>query len=34
MNNLANYVKVYDDVFDKDTCDQLIKFFDQETPLT
>jgi hypothetical protein len=34
MNNLANYVKVYDDVFDKNTCDQLIKLFDQETPLT
>lgn len=34
MKNLSDYVKVYDDVFDKDTCNELIKLFDQETPLS
>lgn len=34
MKSLSNYVKVYDDVFDKDTCNRLITLFDQETPLT
>ena len=34
MNNLADYVKVYDNVFDGETCDKLIELFDNETPLT
>jgi prolyl 4-hydroxylase len=34
MKSLSDYIKVYDDVFDKPTCNELIRLFDQETPLT
>lgn len=29
MQNLAHYVRVYDDVFEKDFCDSLIKLYDK-----
>ena len=34
MKNLANYVRVYDDVFDKKTCNELINLYDAQTPIT
>lgn len=34
MNNLAHYVRVYDNVFDESTCNKMIELFDKETPVT
>lgn len=34
MNNLAHYVRVYDNVFDEETCNKMIELFDKETPIT
>lgn len=34
MNNLSHYIRVYDDVLPRKTCDNLITLFDKETPIT